>query len=332
VKVAAGQLAAAATLLFSVGSASPAEAQPSEKVARVGYLSPFSQSDPMRQRTFEAFRQGLRDLGYVEGRNISLEPRWSDGKYDQLPALAAGLVRLKVDVIVTVGGAATRAAQQGTKTIPIVMSTVIDPLRSGLVTSLARPGGNVTGLSIMAPDLVGKELQLLKEVAPKVSRVALLWNPDNPGGAAEVREAEGVAPVLGLQLLTLEARNPQEIDSAFTTMTRERAGALLIFPDAVLSHQRTQIAELATKRRLPSILGGTGYPAAGGLMAYSANIFDLERRAATYVDRILKGAKPGDLPVEQPTTFELIINLKTAKAIGVTIPPSLLQRASRVIE
>jgi len=286
----------------------------------------------MRQRTFGAFRQGLHDLGYVEGRNIALEPRWADGRYDQLPVLAAGLVRLKADVIVTVGGAATRAAQQETKTIPIVMSTVIDPLRSGLVTSLARPGGNVTGLSIMAPDLVGKELQLLKEVAPKVSRVALLWNPDNPGGAAEVREAEGAAQVLGLQLLTLEARNAQEIDSAFTKMTKKRTGALLTFPDAVFSHQRRQIAELAAKGRLPSIFGGTDYPAVGGLMAYSANVVDLERRAATYVDRILKGARPGDLPVEQPTTFELIINLKTAKAIGVTIPPSLLQRASRVIE
>ena len=279
-----------------------------------------------------AFRQGLRELGYVEGQNIALEPRWADGKYDRYPALAADLVHLKVDVIVTVGGAATRATQQVTKTIPIVMSLVIDPVGSGLVPSLAHPGGNVTGLSIMATDLIGKQLELLQQVVPKVSRVALLWNPNNPGGSSQLRAATAAARTLGLALQTLEARNPQEIDHAFTAMTKERAGALVISPDGMFGNQRRQIAELAAKRRLPSIMGGTAYPDAGGLMAYSANIVDWEQRAATYVDRILKGAKACDLAVEQPSKFELVINLKTAKVLGLTIPPSVLGRADQVIE
>ena len=309
-----------------------AEAQPAGKVPRVGYLSPGSRSDPLRQRRFEAFRQGLRELGYVEGHNIVIESRWAEGKYDRYPALAADLVRLKVDVIVAVGGRATQDAQQATRTIPIVMSVVIDPLGSGLVASLARPGGNVTGLTIMASDLVGKQLELLKEVVPKVSRVALLWNPANPGSAPQLREAEAAARALGVRLQTLEARDPQEIDSAFAAMTRERAGALLILPDAIFGNQRRQIAELAAKRRLPSLLGVGEYAEAGGLMTYSANNLDLERRAATFVDKILKGAKPADLPIEQPSKFELSINLKTAKALGLTIPPSLLRRADEVIQ
>jgi putative ABC transport system substrate-binding protein len=230
------------------------------------------------------------------------------------------------------GGGATQDAQQATRTIPIVMSVVIDPLGSGLVASLARPGGNVTGLTIMASDLVGKQLELLKEVVPKVSRVALLWNPANPGSAPQLREAEASARVLGVRLQTLEARDPQEIDSAFAAMTRERAGALLILPDAIFGNQRRQIAELAAKRRLPSLLGVGEYAEAGGLMTYSANNLDLERRAATFVDKILKGAKPADLPIEQPSKFELSINLKTAKALGLTIPPSLLRRADEVIQ
>jgi putative ABC transport system substrate-binding protein len=310
-----------------------AEAQPPEKVPRVGYLNPGSPSDPLSQRRLEAFRQGLRDLGYVEGQNIAIESRWAEGQYDRYPALAADLVRSKVDVIVAQSGAATQAAQQATRTIPIVMSLVNDPVGSGLVASLARPGGNVTGLTIISPDLVGKQLQLLKEVVPEVSRVALLRHPDNPASAAQLREAEAAARALGVRLQTLEARGPQEIDSAFAAMTRERAGALLIIPDAIFVNQRRQIAELAAKRRLPSIYGGTtGYAEAGGLMVYGPNPLDLKRRAATYVDKILKGAKPGDLPVEQPTKFELVINLKTAKALGLTIPQSLLLRADEVIE
>ena len=308
-----------------------AEAQPREKLPRVGYLSPGSPSEPLRRRRFEAFRQGLRELGYVEGQNIVIEPRWAEGKYDRYPALAADLVRLKVDVIVPVGGAATQAVQQATRTIPIVMSVVIDPVGSGLVASLAHPGGNVTGLTIMAPDLIGKQLELLKEVVPKVSRVALLWNPANPGSAPQLRQAEAAAQALGVRLQPLEARGPQEIDSAFAAMTRERAGALLILPDAIFGNQRRQIAELAAKRRLPSLLGVAEYAEAGGLMTYSANNLDLERRAATFVDKILKGAKPADLPIEQPSKFELIINLKTAKTLGLTIPQSLLLRADEVI-
>ena len=228
-----------------------AAAQPPGKVPRVGYLNPGSPSDPLRQRRFETFRQGLRELGYVEGQNIAIEPRWAEGHYDRYPALAADLVRLNVDVIVAGGGAATKAAQQATRTIAIVMSVVIDPVGSGLVASLARPGGNVTGTSMMAPDLVGKQLQLLKEVVPKVSRVALLWNPDNPGSAAQLREAETAARALGARLQVLEARVPQEIDSAFAAMTRERAGALVVLVDAVYTNQVRQIAELATTRRLP---------------------------------------------------------------------------------
>jgi len=303
------------------------------EVPRVGYISPGSSSDPMRLRRFEAFRQGLRELGYVEGQNIVLEPRWAEGQYARYPALAADLVRLKVGVIVVVGGTATKAAKEVTRTVPIVMSLVVDPVGSGLIPSLAHPGGNVTGTSIMAPDLVGKQLELLKEVVPKISRVAVLWNPDNPGGVPQLRQTEAAARALGVRLQTLEARGPHELDSAFAAMTRERAGALVILNDAILGvNLSKQIAELAAKSRLPAVHGVPEYAQAGGLMVYGANLLDLERRAATFVDKILKGAKPADLPIEQPSKFDLIINLKTAKALGLTIPPSLLQRADQVIE
>jgi putative ABC transport system substrate-binding protein len=309
-----------------------ATAQPPEKVPRVGYLHPGSHSDPARQRRFDAFRKGLRELGYVEGQSIAVESRWAEGKYDRYPALAADLVRSKVDVIVAVSGAATQAVQQATRTIPIVMSLVNDPVGIGLVPSLAHPGGNVTGISMMGPDLVGKQLQVLKEVVPKVSRVALLHNPTNPASAPQLREAEAAARALGMRLQNLGARNPQEIDNAFAAMTRERAGALLIHADAIFTNQRRQIAELAMKNRLPAISFAAEYAEAGGLIVYGANLLDLERRAATYVDKILKGAKPADLPIEQPTKFELVINLKTAKALGLTIPQSVLGRADQVIE
>jgi len=308
-----------------------ATAQPPQKVPRVGYLSPFSPSDPLRQRRLEAFRQGLRELGYVDGQNIAIESRWAEAQYERYPALVADLVRSKVDVIVATSGAATQAAQQATRTIPIVMLHVNDPVGSGLVASLARPGGNITGLTIMDPDLVGKQLQLLTEVVPKVSRVALLRHPDNPATAAQLREAEAAARVLGVRLQILEARNPHEIDRAFAALTRERAGALLIIADALFGNQRRQIAELAVKRRLPSIFSGA-YAEAGGLMSYGADFLDLERRAAIFVDKILKGAKSADLPVAQPTKFELVINMKTAKAIGLTIPQPLLQRADQIID
>ena len=309
-----------------------AQAQQVGKMPRVGYLNPGSSSDPVRQRRLEALRQGLRELGYVEGQNIALELRWAEGKYDRYPALAADLVRSKVDVIVAWSGQATKAAQEATRTIPIVMSLVNDPVGSGLVASLARPGGNVTGTTVMAPDVVGKRLELLKEVVPKVSRVAVLQHPDNPASAPMLREVEARARALGVRLQILGVRNPAEIDSAFAAMTRERAGALLIFPDALFGTQRRQIAELAMKNRLPAISFAAEYAEAGGLIVYGANLLDLERRAATYVDKILKGAKPADLPIEQPTKFELVINLKTAKALGLTIPQSVLGRADQVIE
>ena len=331
-KLAVTRPVTALLLLLLAAPLGMATAQPPQKVPRVGYLKGGSASDPLRQRWLEAFRQGLRELGYVDGQNIAIESRWTEGEDDRLPALAADLVRSKVDVIVADTGAATRAAQQATRTIPIVMSLVNDPVGSGLVASLARPGGNVTGLTIMSPDLVGKQLELLKAVVPKVSRVALLRHPDNPASAAQLREAEAAAQALGVRLQTLEARSPQEIDGTFAAMTRERAGALLVIPDTLFWNQRRQIAELAVKRRLPSIRIGEAYAEAGGLMSYGPSYLDVERRAATFVDKILKGANPADLPVEQPTKFELVINLKTAKAIGLTIPQPLLQRADQIID
>jgi putative ABC transport system substrate-binding protein len=309
-----------------------AEAQLPGQVPRVGYISPGSSSDPFRQRRFEAFRQGLRELGYVEGRNIVLEPRWAEGQYARYPVLAADLVRLKVAAIVTVGGAATKAAKQVTSTTPIVMSVVIDPVGSGLVPSLARPGGNLTGTSVMANDLIAKQFELLKEAAPNVSRIAVLWNPDNPSLTAAMSHVNAAARLLGVELQLVEARNPQEIDRAFAAMTREHAGAVVVLPDAIYGNQVRQIVGLAAQRRLPAIYAVGENAEAGGLMVYSANLRDLERRAATFVDKILKGAKPGDLPVEQPSKFDLIINLKTAKALGLTIPPSLLARADQVID
>jgi putative ABC transport system substrate-binding protein len=309
-----------------------ADVQQAGKVHRIGFLSPSSLSDPRTQRRFEAFRQGLREVGYVEGQNIAIESRWAEGKYDRLPGLAAELVGLKVDVIVTYAPPAIRAAKEATATIPIVMGAIIDPIATGFVASLARPGGNITGLSLMSPELVGKQLQLLKEVVPKVSRVAVLGNPANAGTAPQLRDAEVAARALGVQLQPLEARDPKEIDSAFAAISRERAGALIVLLDVMLNDHRTRIAGLAAKHRLPTVAGLTEYAEAGGLMSYAANFLDLHRRAATYVDKILKGRKPADLPVEQPMRFELVINLKTAKALGLTFPQSILVRADQVTQ
>jgi ABC-type uncharacterized transport system substrate-binding protein len=320
------------SLAGALAAPSAAGAQAAGQVPRVGYISPGSSSDPFRQRRFEAFRQGLRELGYVEGRNVVLEPRWAEGQYARYPVLAADLVRLKVAAIVTVGGAATKAAKQVTSTTPIVMSVVIDPVGSGLVPSLARPGGNLTGTSVMANDLIAKQFELLKEVVPNVSRIAVLWNPDNPSLTAAMSHVNAAARLLGVELQLVEARNPQEIDRAFAAMTREHAGAVVVLPDAIYGNQIRQLVGLAAQRRLPAIYAAGENAEAGGLMVYSANLRDLERRAATFVDKILKGVKPGDLPVEQPSKFDLIINLKTAKALGLTIPPSLLARADQVIE
>jgi putative ABC transport system substrate-binding protein len=308
-----------------------AQAQPAGKVWRVGVLSSGSHSATAGAR-IDAFKQGLRDLGYVEGQNIEIESRWGEGKYESLRDFAAELVRLKMDVIVTAAVPAIRAAKEATTTIPIVMAVVVDPVVTGLVASFARPGGNITGLSVRTPELVGKQFGMLKELVPKVSRVAVLWNPANLGNPPQLRAAEVAARTLGMRLQPLEARTPRELDSAFAAMTTEAAGAVVVLVDIMFVDQRTRIAELAATRRLPAVYGQVEHVGSGGLMAYAPNFLDNYRRAAAYVDRILKGAKPGDLPIEQATKFELVINLKTAKALGLTIPPSLLQRADQVIE
>jgi len=307
-----------------------AEAQQAVKVPRVGFL--IAGSSQGIQSYLDALRQGLHELGYVEGQSIAIEYRWAEGKYERLSDLAAELVRLKPDVIVAVATPAVHAAKQATKAIPIVMLSVGDPVATGFVASLARPGGNITGLANIAPELVGKQLQPLKEVLPKLSVVGVLWNPANPSGAPQLREAETAARALGVRVQPLEAQGPSDIDRAFVAMTRERAGALLVLSDSMLIVQRERIADLAAMNRLPAVYGLRLHAEAGGLMAYGANLLDLVRLTATFVDKILKGAKPADLPVEQPTKFELEINLKTAKALGLTIPQSLLQRADQVIQ
>ena len=310
-----------------------AEAQQAAKVARLGFLALNPAANP---HLHEAFRQGLRDLGYVEGRNLVIEYRDAEGKLERLPALAAELVALKVDVIVAGGTLAAVAATQATKTIPIVFASAIgDPITDGLVTSLARPGGNVTGLSSLGPELVGKCLEQLTQAVPGVSRVAVLWHP---GGLTErtrkdsLKEAEVAARALGVRLQFVEARGPADFDRAFSEMTRARAGALTVWGSGMFLGERRRLVDLAAKNRLPAGYSSTEYVDAGGLMAYGPNFADLFRRAATYVDKILKGAKPAELPVEQATKFELVINLRTAKALGLTIPQSLLLRADQVIE
>ncbi len=308
------------------------EAQHAATIPRIGLLFPTSLSDPRTPRFLEAFRQGLRELGYAEGQNIAIESRFAEGRWDQLSGLAAELVRVKVDVIVTYTTPATQAAKQATGTIPIVVAAVIDPVAAGLVASLAHPGGNITGLSQMVPELVGKQLEVLKEVAPKISRVALLSNPANPAHALAIRDVKVAARSLRVQLQLLEARGPSEIESAFATMTTERAGAVIVLVDSMLIDHRTRIADLAARRRLPTVSATIETAQAGGLMAYGPSVRDMFRRAAAYVDKILKGAKPADLPIEQPTKFELVINLRTARALGLTIPQSVLLRADQVIQ
>jgi putative tryptophan/tyrosine transport system substrate-binding protein len=316
-----------AALLLTVGAM--AEAQQPTKIPLIGSLSGSSPStSPARH---EAFRQGLRDLGYVEGKNIVIERRWADGKFDRLPALAAELVRLKVDIIVTAGPQATRPAEQATSTIPIVMAQDPDPVGNGFVASLARPGGNITGLSTLAPEISGKQLELLKEIVPRLSRVAVFGTSTNSGNAQTLREVELAATAFGVKLQYLDVLSPKDIETAFRAASKGRADAVLMLPGSVLVLQRAQLADLAAKNRLPVIYPQTDYTEAGGLMYYGANTADLFRRAATYVDKILRGAKPADLPVEQPIKFEFIINLKAAKQIGLTIPPNVLVRADKVI-
>jgi putative ABC transport system substrate-binding protein len=314
-------------LLFALSF--PAAAQQAKKIPRIGFVSGIG--DPKTPGYHvEAFRQGLRDLGYTEGKNILIEYRYVEGKLDRYPSLLAEFVQLKVDILVVT--AAILTAQQATKTIPIVMVTTQDPVATGLVDSLARPGGNITGLSRLTRELSGKRLELLKEVVPTISRVAVLWDANVTTPGIALKEYEAAAPALKLQVQSLEVRGPNpDLEGAFQGAAKGRANALVTILNPLLNRYRKQIAELAIKSRLPSMYEATDYVEAGGLMSYSASDADLFRRAAVYVDKILKGAKPADLPVEQPTKFEFVINLKTAKALNLTIPQSVLYRADRVI-
>ena len=311
-------------ILFALCSL--AEAQQTKKVQRIGFLGSGTAGQ------FVAFRQALRDLGYVEGKNITIEYPKPEGNFTRAPARAAELLRLKVDVIVTSGATDTRAAKEATTTIPVVFLQDPDPIGNGLVTSLARPGGNITGLSSLGADLSGKRLELLKETVPKLSRVAVLGNSANAGNGIQLRETERAAGTLGMQLQYVDVLSAKDIETAFREASKERADAVFVlgFPGPL--SERTLLAQHAVKTRLPAIYPQINYvEEAGGLMSYGTSFADLERRAATYVDKILKGAKPADLPVEQPTKFELIINLKAAKQIGLTIPQNVLARADRVI-
>ena len=313
-----------------LASVNLAEAQQPKKVPRIGILFvSFPSSTPAR---YEGFRQGLRELGYVEGKTIVIESRYAEGKVDRLPALLDELVRLKVDVIVTTGPSATRAAKEASVTIPIVMSVDIDPVGSGFVASLARPGGNITGLSSLSSELSGKRLELLKEIVPGLARVTVLGTSTVPGNAQALRDTELAAPAFKVKLQYLDVLDGKNIEAAFHAASKERSDGVLVLTGRVLNFHRPQVVELAVKSRLPAIYNTPEFVEAGGLVSYAANTNDLYRRAATYVDKILKGAKPADLPVEQPTKFELLINLKAAKQIGLTIPPNVLVRADKVIK
>jgi putative tryptophan/tyrosine transport system substrate-binding protein len=324
-----GATAGAVLVLWLLFAPLITDAQQAGKVPRIGVLWGYSPSDV--SRFGEAFRQGLASLGYVEGQNIVLQERWSEGQADRLPSLAAELVRLNIDVIVAASTPAARAARQATKTIPIVLTLVTDPVGDGFAASLARPGGNVTGLSMMHPELSGTRLALLKDIVPKASRVAVLRSPSTPLYEQLLRETEVAARTLGVQLQVVVVRDPAEFDNAFATLTRDHAQALLWLPDPMFRNHLRRILDLTAKSRLPALYWSKEPVEAGGLVSYGANIPEMYRHAAIFVDKILKGAKPADLPVEQPTTFELVINLKTAQALGLTIPPMLLFQATEVI-
>jgi putative ABC transport system substrate-binding protein len=320
-----------AIILMLAGSVASAEAQETKKLPRIGYLS--SSSPSSAAASIDAFRQGLRDLGYVEGKNILIEYRHADGKLDRLPALAGELVGLKVDLIVASGGATlVEAARKATATIPIVMTSSADPVGSGLVASLARPGGNVTGLSSLNTELGDKRLELLKEVVPSLARVGILGGRETQGDSRQMKEIEVAGKALRVRLQPVHMRGADDLKNAFAAMTKERAGAVMTLINPMFSPRvRAQIADLAIRSRLPTMFPQPDAVEAGGLMAYGADNLALHRRAATYVNKILKGTKPADLPVEQPIKFEFVINLKTAKQIGLTIPPNVLARADRVV-
>ena len=309
----------------------PAQAQQPKKIAKIGYLLPSTPA--AAAHLLEAFRQGLRELGYVEGKTLVLEIRYGEARVERFPELARELVNLKVDVIVTATDVAIAAVKRETQTIPIVMAVSSDPVGTGFVASLARPGGNVTGLSIISPELSGKRLELLKEVVPGLSRVAFLWNPDVRGAILDYKETEGAASSLRLQLQSVEVSRAEDLDRAFSAITKESAHALMMpAANPVGFANRGQIASFAQKNKLPSMYAQKEYVDAGGLMSYGSSTPDMHRRAATYVDKILKGTKPADLPVERPMKFELVINLKTAKQIGLAVPPNVLARADTVIK
>jgi putative ABC transport system substrate-binding protein len=308
----------------------PAIAQQSQKAPRIGFLGVSSSS--AYSGYIDAFRKGLRELGYVEGQNIAIEYRYGDGKRDRLPDLSADLIRLKVDIIMVSGSLAIGALKNATKTIPIVMTSVEEPVAQGFVDSLARPGGNITGLTNLAPELSGKRLELVKETLPKIDRVAVLWDPEGPGPAVAFKETQAVAPSMSLQLQSLQVRSPNDFEGAFKAASAERSGALIVLQSFLTNAHRHRIVDLARTHRLPGMYTQMEYVEVGGLMSYAPSYTDIYRRAAIYVDKILKGAKPADLPVEQPMKFEFIVNLKTAKQIGLTIPPNVLARADRVIK
>ena len=317
------------TLALGLLAAPPAaDAQQPRKVYRIGWLQPA----PLTRARQEGFLQGLRDLGYTEGKDFVIEYRWDEGRFDRLQTMATELVRLNVDIIVSSNTAALLAIKRATTTIPVVMLNASDPVATGIVASLARPGGNITGVTQMAPELSGKRLELLKEIVPHLSRVAFLMNSANPGVTLSLRETEVAAGVLRVSVQALDVRAPDELQRAFSTITRGRAQALVVPPDSTRLSQMRQIIDFAAKGRLPAMYAYRDFVDAGGLIAYAPHFTDQFRRGATYVDKILKGRKPADLPVEQPMRFELVINLKTAKALGLTIPPSILIRADQVIQ
>jgi putative ABC transport system substrate-binding protein len=311
---------------FFLTTASLANAQQTGKVSRIGFLLG---SSPGPDPRVEAFRQGLRDLGYIEGKNIVIEWRFAEGKQDRLPEIAAELVHLNVEIIVTDGTAVTRAAKNVTKTIPIVMAGDGDPIGNGFVASLAHPGGNITGLSNFVSDLSGKRLEILKEAFPGISRIGVIWNPENP--STGFKESQVAAKALSIQLQSLEVRGPDDFEGAFQAASKRQARALSVLSDSLMFNNRKRLLDLAVKHRLPTMHTQSLWADAGALMSYGTNFPDLYRRAATYVDKILKGRTPADLPVEQPMRFEFVVNLKTAKQIGLTVPPNLLVRADRVI-
>jgi putative ABC transport system substrate-binding protein len=316
-------------MIAVLGGAAIAVAQQPAKVPRIGFLSSLSPAAVSAR--MDTFRQGLRELGYVEGKNIVIESRWAEGKIERLPELAAELVRLKVDVIVTGGPSVNRFAKEATATIPIVLAFDNDPVGNGFAASLARPGGNITGLSTQYPEISGKQLELLKEIVPRLSRVAVLGNSIQPGNPQALRELELAAKAFEVKLQYLDVLTPKDIETAFRAASKGHADAVLVLASQLVTAHPKQFAELAAKNRLPAIYWSPEFVEAGGLMAYSVSITDLFRRAAVYVDKILKGAKPADLPVEQPTQFELVVNLKTAQALGLILPPGILFQADEVI-